>query len=73
MHLTRGDIKDVFQCKLGDAPSDDPGELTMVARRGTRVDRGRRQARVGDGHEGKGEGDPARGGGRYAAIGATGT
>ncbi len=33
MHLTRGEIRDVFQRKLGDAPSDNPEELTMVARR----------------------------------------
>lgn len=33
MHLTRGEIKDVFEQKLHDAPSDDPEELTMVARR----------------------------------------
>ena len=33
MHLTRGEIRDVFQKKLGDAPSDNPEELTMVARR----------------------------------------
>jgi len=33
MHLTRDDIKDVFQRKLGDAPSNNPEELTMVARR----------------------------------------
>jgi len=33
MHLTRGEIKDLFQRELGDAPSDSPEELTMVARR----------------------------------------
>jgi L-lactate dehydrogenase complex protein LldF len=33
MHLTRGEIKDVFARKLHDAPSDEPEELTMVARR----------------------------------------
>jgi len=33
MHLSRGEIKDVFQKKLHDAPSDEPEELTMVARR----------------------------------------
>ncbi|MCX8092293.1 MAG: LutB/LldF family L-lactate oxidation iron-sulfur protein [Verrucomicrobiae bacterium] len=33
MHLTRGEIRDVFLRKLGDAPSDVPEELTMVARR----------------------------------------
>jgi len=33
MHLTRGEIRDTFQKKLGDAPSDNPEELTLVARR----------------------------------------
>jgi L-lactate dehydrogenase complex protein LldF len=33
MHLTRGEIKDTFQKKHLDAPSDNPEELTMVARR----------------------------------------
>jgi L-lactate dehydrogenase complex protein LldF len=33
MHLTRGEIKEVFERKLHDAPSDDPEELMMVARR----------------------------------------
>ncbi|MCX8108905.1 MAG: LUD domain-containing protein, partial [Verrucomicrobiae bacterium] len=33
MHLTRGEIRDTFQKRLGDAPSDNPEELTMVARR----------------------------------------
>lgn len=33
MHLTRGEIKEVFARKLHDAPSDSPEELTMVARR----------------------------------------
>ena len=33
MHLTRDEIKDVFQRKLGGAPSNNPEELTMVARR----------------------------------------
>ena len=33
MHLTRGEIRDVFQRKLGDAPSDQPEDLTLVARR----------------------------------------
>ncbi|MCO5052138.1 MAG: LutB/LldF family L-lactate oxidation iron-sulfur protein [Verrucomicrobiae bacterium] len=33
MHLTRDEIKDVFEKKLHDAPSNDPEELTMVARR----------------------------------------
>jgi len=36
MHLTRGEIKDLFQEKLNDAPSDDPEALTMVARRALR-------------------------------------
>ena len=36
MHLTRGEIKDLFQKKLNDAPSDDPEALTMVARRALR-------------------------------------
>jgi L-lactate dehydrogenase complex protein LldF len=33
MHLTRDEIQSVFQRKLGDAPSNNPEELTMVARR----------------------------------------
>lgn len=33
MHLTRGEIRDVFARKLGDAPSDEPEQLTLVARR----------------------------------------
>jgi len=33
MHLTRGEIKEVFERKLHDAPSNEPEELTMVARR----------------------------------------
>jgi len=33
MHLTRDEIKDVFERKLGEAPSNDPEQLTMVARR----------------------------------------
>jgi L-lactate dehydrogenase complex protein LldF len=33
MHLTRGEIRDTFLQRLGDAPSDQPEELTMVARR----------------------------------------
>jgi L-lactate dehydrogenase complex protein LldF len=33
MHLTRGEIRQTFEEKLRDAPSDDPEELTMVARR----------------------------------------
>jgi L-lactate dehydrogenase complex protein LldF len=33
MHLTRGQIRETFQEKLHDAPSDEPEELTLVARR----------------------------------------
>jgi L-lactate dehydrogenase complex protein LldF len=33
MHLTRGEIQELFQRELGDAPSDSPEDLTMVARR----------------------------------------
>ena len=33
MHLTRGEIRELFQRELGDAPSDNPEELTMVVRR----------------------------------------
>jgi L-lactate dehydrogenase complex protein LldF len=33
MHLTRSEIKELFQRELGDAPSDNPEDLTMVARR----------------------------------------
>jgi L-lactate dehydrogenase complex protein LldF len=33
MHLTRGEIQELFQRELHDAPSDNPEELTMVARR----------------------------------------
>ena len=33
MHLTRGEIQELFQRELGDAPSDTPEDLTMVARR----------------------------------------
>jgi L-lactate dehydrogenase complex protein LldF len=33
MHLTRGEIKETFAKELHDAPSDNPEELTMVARR----------------------------------------
>ena len=33
MHLTRGEIRELFQRELGDAPSDNPEDLTMVARR----------------------------------------
>jgi L-lactate dehydrogenase complex protein LldF len=33
MHLTRGEIQEVFLRELHDAPSDDPEQLTLVARR----------------------------------------
>jgi L-lactate dehydrogenase complex protein LldF len=33
MHLTRGEIRELFQKELGNAPSDNPEDLTMVARR----------------------------------------
>ena len=33
MHLTRGEISDLFQKELGSAPTDSPEELTMIARR----------------------------------------
>jgi L-lactate dehydrogenase complex protein LldF len=33
MHLTRGEIRDLFQRELGSQSSDNPEELTMVARR----------------------------------------
>lgn len=33
MHLTRGEISDLFQRELGSAPTNDPEELTMIARR----------------------------------------
>lgn len=33
MHLTRGQISDLFQSELGSAPTNDPEELTMIARR----------------------------------------
>jgi len=33
MHLTRDEIQGTFQQKLGNAPSDNPEDLTMVARR----------------------------------------
>ncbi len=33
MHLTRGQISDLFQKELGSAPTNDPEELTMIARR----------------------------------------
>jgi L-lactate dehydrogenase complex protein LldF len=37
MHLTRHEISDLFQDKLHSAPSDDPEELTMIARRELRL------------------------------------
>ncbi|GAB4172756.1 MAG: LutB/LldF family L-lactate oxidation iron-sulfur protein [Terrimicrobiaceae bacterium] len=33
MHLTRGEISDLFAKKLGSEPTDSPEELTMIARR----------------------------------------
>ncbi len=33
MHLSREEISDLFQNKLGSAPTNDPEELTMIARR----------------------------------------
>jgi L-lactate dehydrogenase complex protein LldF len=36
MHLRRDEIRRVFEEKLGDGPSEDPEELTMVARRAVR-------------------------------------
>lgn len=33
MHLTRGEIRELFQKEIGDTPSDNPEDLTMVARR----------------------------------------
>lgn len=36
MHLTRDEISDLFQRELGSAPSNDPEELTMIARRALR-------------------------------------
>jgi len=36
MHLTRDEISDVFQRELGSAPTDNPEELTMIARRALR-------------------------------------
>ncbi len=33
MHLTRGQISELFEKELGSAPSNDPEELTMIARR----------------------------------------
>lgn len=36
MHLTRDDISDLFQKELGSAPTREPEELTMIARRALR-------------------------------------
>lgn len=36
MHLTRGEISDLFERELGSAPTDNPEELTMIARRALR-------------------------------------
>ncbi len=36
MHLTRGEISELFQRELGSAPTDNPEELTMIARRALR-------------------------------------
>src|ERR1022692_2194749 len=33
MHLTRGEISELFERELGSAPTNDPEELTMIARR----------------------------------------
>ena len=33
MHLTRGEISDLFEKELGTAPTDSPEELTLIARR----------------------------------------
>ncbi|HZJ16999.1 MAG TPA: LutB/LldF family L-lactate oxidation iron-sulfur protein [Chthoniobacteraceae bacterium] len=33
MHLSRGEIKELFDREVGDVPSDSPEDLTMVARR----------------------------------------
>ena len=37
MHLTRGEISDLFEKELGSAPTDSPEELTMIARRALRA------------------------------------
>lgn len=37
MHLTRNEISDLFQKKLHSAPTDNPEELTMIARRELRM------------------------------------
>lgn len=36
MHLTRGQISDIFHEKLGSSPTDSPEELTMIAREAMR-------------------------------------
>src|SRR5437773_10506495 len=36
MHLTREEISDLFERELGSAPTDNPEELTMIARRALR-------------------------------------
>jgi len=36
MHLSRGEISELFQRELGSAPTDNPEELTMIARRALR-------------------------------------
>jgi L-lactate dehydrogenase complex protein LldF len=36
MHLTRGDISELFVRELGSAPTDNPEDLTMIARRALR-------------------------------------
>jgi len=36
MHLTRGEISELFTRELGSAPTDNPEELTMIARRALR-------------------------------------
>jgi L-lactate dehydrogenase complex protein LldF len=37
MHLTRGEISDLFEKELGSAPTQEPEELTMIARRALRM------------------------------------
>ncbi|TWT87172.1 Lactate utilization protein B [Pseudobythopirellula maris] len=36
MHLKRGEIRELFERELGDAPTDDPEALTMIARQALR-------------------------------------
>src|SRR5205085_5243856 len=36
MHLTRGDISELFSRELGSAPTDNPEDLTMIARKALR-------------------------------------